>query len=156
RRGLSAGRVQSVAGRLGGEREDEIKAFVPREDWTLEAQLEASEPPPFKAKLWKLKGEKAEGADGAAAPSLVDEVKDAVFTVSKVERRERRRNAPAPFITSKLQQEAATRLYFSPKKTMTLAQRLYEGVELGDEGQTALITYMRTDSTRLSAEAVAE
>ena len=156
RRGLSAGRVQSVAVRLVVEREDEIKAFVSREYWTLEALLEASEPPPFKAKLWKLNGEKAEVADGAAAQSLVDELKDAVFTVSKVDRRERRRNAPAPFITSKLQQEAATQLYFSPKKTMTLAQRLYEGVELGDEGQTALITYMRTDSTRLSAEAVAE
>ncbi len=156
RRGLSAGRVQSVAVRLVVEREDEIKAFVPREYWTIEALLEAGEPPPFKAKLFKLDGEKVEIGDGTTAKSLVDELKEAVFTVSKVDRRERRRNAPAPFITSKLQQEAANRLYFSPKKTMTLAQRLYEGVELGDEGQTALITYMRTDSTRLSAEAVAQ
>src|SRR6266851_1379990 len=154
RRGLSAGRVQSVAVRLVVERENEIKAFVPREYWTIEALLEAGEPPPFKAKLFKLDGEKVEIGDGTTAKSLVDELKEAVFTVSKVDRRERRRNAPAPFITSKLQQEAANRLYFSPKKTMTLAQRLYEGVELGEDGQTALITYMRTDSTRLSPDAV--
>ncbi len=156
RRGLSAGRVQSVAVRLVVERENEIKAFVPREYWTIEAELEASSPPVFRAKLVKIDGEKAEVADGATAQALADELRVADFVVAKVDRRERRRNAPAPFITSKLQQEAANRLYFSAKKTMTLAQRLYEGVELGDEGQTGLITYMRTDSTRLSAEAVAQ
>jgi DNA topoisomerase-1 len=156
RRGLSAGRVQSVAVRLVVERENEIKSFVPKEYWTIEAELEASVPPAFRAKLLRIDGEKAEIADGATAQNLADELRTADFVVAKVDRRERRRNAPAPFITSKLQQEAANRLYFSAKKTMALAQRLYEGVELGDEGQTGLITYMRTDSTRLSNEAVAQ
>ena len=101
-------------------------------------------------------GRQEGGAEGPAPPptGCVAELQDAAFTVSKVDRRERRRNAPAPFITSKLQQEAANRLHFTAKKTMTLAQRLYEGVPLGEEGQTALITYMRTDSTRLSDDAV--
>jgi DNA topoisomerase-1 len=154
RRGLSAGRVQSVAVRLVVERENEIKLFVPKEYWTIEAELEAGSPPAFRAKLLKLDGEKVEITDGASAQALVHELQAADFVVAKVERRERRRHAPPPFITSKLQQEAANRLYFSPKKTMTLAQRLYEGVELGEEGETGLITYMRTDSTRLSNEAV--
>jgi DNA topoisomerase-1 len=154
RRGLSAGRVQSVAVRLIVEREREIKAFVPVEYWTLEAELEGKSPPPFRARLAKLDGKKAEVADRATADALLDELRKADYRVSTVERRERRRNAPAPFITSKLQQEAANRLHFTAKKTMTLAQRLYEGVELGDEGQTALITYMRTDSVRLSDDAV--
>ena len=154
RRGLSAGRVQSVTVRLVVERENEIKAFVPKEYWTIEAELEASLPPAFRAKLIKIDGEKVEIVDGASAQALVDELRTADFVVAKVDRRERRRNAPAPFITSKLQQEAANRLYFSAKKTMTLAQRLYEGVELGEAGQTGLITYMRTDSTRISNEAL--
>src|SRR6201999_4231803 len=110
--------------------------------------------PPFRARLAKLDGKKAEVADKATADALLEELRKADYQVTTVERRERRRNAPAPFITSKLQQEAANRLGFTAKKTMTLAQRLYEGVELGDEGQTALITYMRTDSVRLSPEAV--
>ncbi len=156
RRGLSAGRVQSVAVRLVVERENEIRAFVPQEYWTIEAELEASSPPVFRAKLQKLDGEKATVSDGATAQALADELRTATFVVDKVERRERRRNAPAPFITSKLQQEAANRLSFSAKKTMTLAQRLYEGVPLGEEGPTGLITYMRTDSTRVSEEAVAQ
>jgi len=156
RRGLSAGRVQSVAVRLVVERENEIRAFVPQEYWTIEAELEASAPPVFRAKLQKLDGEKVTVSDGATAQALADELRTAAFVVDKVERRERRRNAPAPFITSKLQQEAANRLSFSAKKTMTLAQRLYEGVPLGDEGRAGLITYMRTDSTRLSGEAVAQ
>ncbi|MBM7115334.1 type I DNA topoisomerase [Archangium primigenium] len=156
RRGLSAGRVQSVAVRLICERESEIKAFVPQEYWTLDAVLEGpSGPPPFKAKLSRVDGKKVELKDAATTRGLVEEVKGAPFTVSKVDKRERRRNAPAPFITSKLQQEAANRLHFTAKKTMALAQRLYEGVLLGEEGQTALITYMRTDSTRLSDQAVA-
>jgi DNA topoisomerase-1 len=154
RRGLSAGRVQSVAVRLIVEREREIKAFVPVEYWTLEAELEGKSPPPFRARLAKLDGKKAEVADKATADALLEELRKAAYRVETVERRERRRNAPAPFITSKLQQEAANRLHFTAKKTMTLAQRLYEGVELGDEGQTALITYMRTDSVRLSDDAV--
>jgi DNA topoisomerase-1 len=155
RRGLSAGRVQSVAVRLICEREEQIKAFVPQEYWSLDALLEGpSGPPPFKAKLSKVDGKKVELKDRATTEALVAELQGADFTVSKVDRRERRRNAPAPFITSKLQQEAANRLGFTAKKTMTLAQRLYEGVPLGEEGQTALITYMRTDSTRLSDDAV--
>ena len=156
RRGLSAGRVQSVAVRLICERESEIKAFVPQEYWTLDALLQGqSGPPSFKAKLSRVDGKKVELKDQATTHGLVAELKNASFTVSKVDKRERRRNAPAPFITSKLQQEAANRLHFTAKKTMALAQRLYEGVLLGEEGQTALITYMRTDSTRLSDQAVA-
>ncbi len=154
RRGLSAGRVQSVAVRLVVERENEIKAFVPEEYWTLDADLEASLPPPFKARLSKVDGKKIELKDKAVTDALVQSLTGAEYVVAKVDKRERRRNPPAPFITSKLQQEAANRLHFSAKKTMTLAQRLYEGVELGEEGQTALITYMRTDSVRLSNEAV--
>jgi DNA topoisomerase I len=154
RRGLSAGRVQSVAVRLVVEREREIKAFVPVEYWTLEAELEGKSPPSFRARLAKLDGKKAEVPDRATADALLEELRKADYRVATVERRERRRNAPAPFITSKLQQEAANRLHFTAKKTMTLAQRLYEGIELGEEGQTALITYMRTDSVRLSDDAV--
>ncbi|MFN0061198.1 MAG: type I DNA topoisomerase [Myxococcaceae bacterium] len=156
RRGLSAGRVQSVAVRLVVEREREIKAFVPQEYWTLDALLKAKNPPPFKARLFKWDGQKAELSEEKTSLGIVQELRGATFKVAKVDKRERRRNAPAPFITSKLQQEAANRLHFSAKKTMTLAQRLYEGIELGDEGQTALITYMRTDSTRLSDDAVKE
>jgi DNA topoisomerase-1 len=155
RRGLSAGRVQSVAVRLICEREEQIKAFVPQEYWTVDALLEGpSGPPPFKSKLSKVDGKKADLRERATSEALVAELQGADYTVSKVDRRERRRNAPAPFITSKLQQESANRLGFTAKKTMTLAQRLYEGVPLGEEGQTALITYMRTDSTRLSDDAV--
>ncbi|MET0405005.1 MAG: type I DNA topoisomerase, partial [Cystobacter sp.] len=155
RRGLSAGRVQSVAVRLICERESEIKAFVPQEYWTLDAMLQnTSGPPTFKAKLSRVDGKKVELKDQAITHGLVGELKGATFSVAKVDKRERRRNAPAPFITSKLQQEAANRLHFTAKKTMALAQRLYEGVLLGEEGQTALITYMRTDSTRLSEQAV--
>ena len=154
RRGLSAGRVQSVAVRLVVERERLIKAFVPVEYWTLDAELDAKEPPLFRARLVKVDGAKADVRDQATAEGLVAELKGAEFRVAKVERRERRRNAAAPFITSKLQQDAANRLHFTARKTMTLAQRLYEGVELGEEGQVGLITYMRTDSVRLSADAV--
>lgn len=154
-RGLSAGRVQSVAVRLVVEREEEIRKFVPVEYWSLEADLLAALPPQFRAKLIKLDGKKAELGSGEVTLPLVQELEGLPFTVASVEKKERRRNAPPPFITSKLQQEAANRLGFSPKKTMTLAQRLYEGVDLPGEGQTALITYMRTDSVRLSPDAVA-
>ena len=154
RRGLSAGRVQSVAVRLVVDREAEIAAFTAVEYWSIEADLEAALPPQFRSKLIKLSGEKAELPNGEVAKPLVDELRPLPFTVESVEKKERRRNAPPPFITSKLQQEAANRLHFSAKKTMTLAQRLYEGIELGDEGQTALITYMRTDSVRLSPDAI--
>jgi DNA topoisomerase-1 len=155
RRGLSAGRVQSVGVRLVVEREEQIRKFVPVEYWSLEADLKAALPPQFRSKLVKLDGKKAELGNAEAALPLVDLLKNEAFTVQSVEKKERRRNAPPPFITSKLQQEAANRLHFTAKKTMTLSQRLYEGVELGDEGQTALITYMRTDSVRLSPDAIA-
>ena len=155
RRGLSAGRVQSVAVRLVVEREREIKAFVPVEYWTLDAELAGQLPPPFRARLVKVDGEKAEIKDQADCGRARQRSSRApTYRVAKVDRRERRRNAAAPFITSKLQQEAANRLHFTAKKTMTLAQRLYEGVELGEEGPVGLITYMRTDSVRLSADAV--
>jgi DNA topoisomerase-1 len=156
RRGLSAGRVQSVAVRLVVEREEEIQAFVPQEYWTLEAALAGKLPPEFIARLVRVGGKKAELNDEQSTRSLVAALEKASYLVEKVDKRERRRNAPAPYITSKLQQDAANRLHFTAKKTMTLAQRLYEGVELGEEGAVGLITYMRTDSTRLSQDAVAE
>jgi DNA topoisomerase-1 len=153
RRGLSAGRVQSVAVRLVVEREREIEAFKPEEYWTLDADLAAKLPPEFTAKLWKVDGEKAALEDEATTKALAAEVEKARFEVLTVDRKERKRNPPPPFTTAKLQQEAANRLGFTAKKTMTLSQRLYEGVELGDE-TVGLITYMRTDSVRLSTEAV--
>jgi DNA topoisomerase-1 len=154
RRGLSAGRVQSVAVRLVVEREKEIQAFVPVEYWSLEADLAARLPPEFRAKLSKVDGQKADLKEQAGTLALVADLEKATYTVATVDRKERRRNAPPPFTTAKLQQEAANRLGFSAKKTMTLAQKLYEGVELGEEGAVGLITYMRTDSVRLSTEAV--
>ncbi len=155
RRGLSAGRVQSVVVRLVVEREEEIAKFVPVEYWSIEADLRAALPPQFRAKLIKLDGQKIELPSAEVTTPLVTELRKQPFVVAEVTRKERRRNAPPPFITSKLQQDAANRLGFTAKKTMTLAQRLYEGVELGEDGQTALITYMRTDSVRLSPDAVA-
>jgi len=154
RRGLSAGRVQSVAVRLVVDREREIEAFVKVEYWTLDADLAAALPPEFRARLFKVDGQKAEMTDGDTARGLAAEVEKARFTVAAVDRKERRRNPPPPFTTAKLQQEAANRLGFSAKKTMTLAQRLYEGVDLGEDGTTGLITYMRTDSVRLAPEAI--
>jgi DNA topoisomerase-1 len=153
RRGLSAGRVQSVAVRLVVEREREIEAFKPEEYWSLDADLAARLPPEFRAKLAKIDGKKADLKDGDTTKGLAAEVEKAKFVVETVDKKERRRNPPPPFTTAKLQQEAANRLGFTAKKTMTLAQRLYEGVELGDE-TVGLITYMRTDSVRLSTEAV--
>lgn len=156
RRGLSAGRVQSVAVRLITERESEINAFQPQEYWTVEVSVEGGAPPPFTAKFTKLDGKKAELAHEGQAREVVDAIKGSQLLVKAVERKERRKNAPAPFITSKLQQEASSKLRFSPKRTMGLAQRLYEGVEVGEDGLVGLITYMRTDSTRLSDDAVTE
>jgi DNA topoisomerase-1 len=156
RRGLSAGRVQSVAVRLVAEREAEIKAFRPEEYWTIESQVEGSLPPPFTARVVRLDGQKPALVDEGQASLVTNLINQATLRVTAVERRERRKNAPAPFITSRLQQEASSKLRFSPKRTMGLAQRLYEGIELGEEGPTGLITYMRTDSTRLSDDAVAD
>jgi DNA topoisomerase-1 len=156
RRGLSAGRVQSVAVRLVVEREDEIKAFVPQEYWTVEATVEGPNPPPFNVKATKLDGKKLEMVHEGHAREVVDIMRGAALRVSSVERKERRKNPPPPFITSKLQQEASSKLRFSPKRTMGLAQRLYEGVEMGEDGPIGLITYMRTDSTRISDDALGE
>ena len=154
RRGLSAGRVQSVAVRLVVDREREIEKFVQVEYWTLDADLAASLPPEFRARLVRVDGRKAELAEGDTARGLAAELGKARFQVASVDRKERRRNPPPPFTTAKLQQEAANRLGFSAKKTMTLAQKLYEGIDLGEEGTTGLITYMRTDSVRLAPEAI--
>jgi DNA topoisomerase-1 len=156
RRGLSAGRVQSVAVRLVAEREDEIKAFVPQEYWTVEATVEGPTPPPFTVKGARLDDKKLEMVHEGQAREFVDIMRAATLRVSSVERKERRKNPPPPFITSKLQQEASSKLRFSPKRTMGLAQRLYEGVEVGEEGLIGLITYMRTDSTRVSDDALTE
>ena len=156
RRGLSAGRVQTVALRLIVEREQEIRAFVPKEYWTMHALLAAGEPPSFEAKLIKYNGEDIEIPDEAEAQRILAAVEHAVWQVASVTQKEKRRFAPPPFTTSKLQQAGYNRLRFTAKRTMMLAQRLYEGVELGDEGSVALITYMRTDSVRVSADAIAQ
>ncbi len=154
RRGLSAGRVQSVAVRLLVERERAIEAFQPVECWTLEAELLASAPPVFRAQLAGREGREPRLADRAAADGLLARLAGASFRVERVEERERVRRAPPPFTTATLQQEAARRLGFTPRRTMALAQRLYEGVELGDEGALGLLTYPRTDSVRISPAAV--
>ncbi len=156
RRGLSAGRVQTVALRLIVEREREIRAFVPREYWTIHAVLEAGEPPIFEAKLSKYKGEDIEVPNEAEAQRVVAAVERARWQVAGVTQKEKRRHAPPPFTTSKLQQAGYNRLRFTAKRTMMLAQRLYEGVELGEEGSVGLITYMRTDSVRVSGDALAQ
>lgn len=156
RRGLSAGRVQSVAVRLVCEREQEIAAFVPKEYWSITARLEGSAPPPFEARLVQFNREEADLHNEAEAQAVLKALKGQDFIVQKVETKERKRNPVAPFITSRLQQDAARKLRFSPKKTMMIAQQLYEGIELGEEGPVGLITYMRTDSTRIAAEALDE
>ncbi len=156
RRGLSAGRVQSVAVRLICDREKEIRAFVPEEYWSVHAWLKADTPPLVKANVVSFKGKKLEIKDKEQADSIVSYLNQADFVVSNVEVKERRRRPLPPFITSTMQQEAARRLRFSARKTMTIAQHLYEGVDLGAEGPTGLITYMRTDSTRSASEAVNE
>jgi len=156
RRGLSMGRVQSVAMRLICEREAEREAFRAEEYWSITAVLAGANPPSFDAKLHSINGEQASVENDEQARRVVEAIQDRAFVVQSIERREKKRNPVAPFITSRLQQEAARKLHFSPKKTMTLAQQLYEGIEIGAEGATGLITYMRTDSTRISAEAMTE
>ncbi|MGH9337992.1 MAG: DNA topoisomerase, partial [Vicinamibacteria bacterium] len=156
RRGLSAGRVQSVALRIVCEREREIQAFQAEEYWSVEAELSGNEPPPFVAKLMKIDGETADLKDETSARSVVSELEELPFAVKKVTAKERRRRPVPPFITSKLQQEGARKLGFTAKRTMMVAQRLYEGIELGQEGPVGLITYMRTDSTRIADEAIEE
>ncbi|MBI5511536.1 MAG: type I DNA topoisomerase [Deltaproteobacteria bacterium] len=154
RRGLSAGRVQSVAVRMVVEREREIAAFKPDEYWTVDCTLGAAAPPSFVARVIKVGADKLQLVSEAQATEVVRALETATYKVATVTTRERRRRPNAPLITSKLQQEAANRLKFTAKRTMMVAQQLYEGVELGDEGSVALITYMRTDSTRVSNDAL--
>ncbi len=156
RKGLSAGRVQTVAVRMIVERECEIRAFQPEEYWDFKVHLKGSEPPPFEAKAFHLRGKKFHIPNQEEADALLDHLQTADFVVKSVTRKERKRRPVPPFITSKLQQEAVRKLGFTVKKTMTLAQRLYEGIDLGDEGTVGLITYMRTDSTRISDDALNE
>ncbi|MFN2499677.1 MAG: type I DNA topoisomerase [Pyrinomonadaceae bacterium] len=167
---LSAGRVQSVALRMVVEREREIEQFVKTEYWTIFANLAAHLPPAFDARLFKV-GEQTVKTGGfdqdikrgeilikdeTSASELVAEVNQQEFLVSEVTRKERKRNPVPPFITSKLQQEAARKLGWAVKRTMMIAQKLYEGIEIGAEGSVGLITYMRTDSTRVSDAALSE
>ncbi|RPI11076.1 MAG: type I DNA topoisomerase [Zetaproteobacteria bacterium] len=160
RRGISAGRVQSVALRLVVDREKEIRAFVSAEYWTITARLARPDGigPEFPARLAKVDGEKASipSEDTAAAIRAELETPGIGYRVAALTRKEKRRNPVAPFTTSKLQQEAVRKLRFTAKKTMQIAQQLYEGIEVGEAGAIGLITYMRTDSTRISPEAQAE
>ena len=156
RRGLSAGRVQTVALRLIVEREREIKAFQKVEYWTIDAHLAGPKPPAFDARFVGKGEEKVEVNNGEDAEKIRAALEKADWLVRTVDRKERRRNATPPFTTSKLQQDSSRKLRFSVKRTMMIAQRLYEGVELGEEGSVGLITYMRTDSTRVSNEALVE
>jgi len=155
RGGLSAGRVQSVAVKLIVDREREIGAFVPREYWSITAQLATGREPAivFPADLIAHKGEKLEIVSKAQADAALAGIEGATYTVASVKRREVRRNAAAPFTTSTLQQEASRKLRLRVRRTMQIAQALYEGVDLGSEGTQGLITYMRTDSTRISDSA---
>jgi DNA topoisomerase-1 len=174
-RGLSAGRVQSVALRLVCERESEINSFLPVEYWSIVGEFKTNVSEPFYAKLVKIDGKEiivpdketlrkvhkghrqdqsTTVGDERSAQSYIEDIKTKQFAISDVQKREVLRNPPAPFITSSLQQEASRKLRFPAKRTMMLAQQLYEGIEIGEEGAVGLITYMRTDSTRLSHESV--
>ncbi len=156
RRGLSAGRVQTVALRVIVEREQEIAAFQKTEYWTLDAELNARKPPLLKAHLAKKDDQTPELPSREAMDSVLAQLEGAEYVVKSVGTREKRRNPVAPFITSTLQQESSRKLRFSVKRTMILAQRLYEGIELGKEGAVGLISYMRSDSTRISEDALQE
>ncbi len=153
KRGISAGRVQSVALKVVVEREKERQRFESQEYWVFKALVEGSVPPPFALELWKVGGKKPVISSADEALALEAAIAGHPFTVSEVEPKERKKTPLPPFITSTLQQDANRRLGYSAKKTMTLAQRLYEGVELGEAGTVALITYMRTDSVRIADEA---
>jgi DNA topoisomerase-1 len=157
---LSAGRVQSVAVRLIVEREREIQDFVPVEYWSIKAELAKREdrrpPRSFVAKLHRIRGEEVDLKDEPATQAVVDELEEATYVVASVKRGERRRGPPAPFITSTMQQEASRRLNFTPRRTMRIAQHLYEGIDLQGDGAVGLITYMRTDSTNVAEQAQAQ
>ncbi|MUG45547.1 type I DNA topoisomerase [Paenibacillus woosongensis] len=155
KKGLSAGRVQSVAVKIIMDRENEISAFVPEEYWSITAKLKTGESS-FEAKFHQLRGEKLELNNEEQVNGILKSIEGAAFTVSEVKERERLRHPAAPFTTSSLQQEAARKLNFRAAKTMSVAQQLYEGVDLGKEGTVGLITYMRTDSTRIAESAQTE
>ena len=154
-RGLSAGRVQSVALRLIVEREREIQKFVPREYWEIEAQLAKGESE-FSAKLDKVDAQKAQIAKKEEADNLCGEIRQNEFVVSEIKKSEKKRYAEPPFITSTLQQDAFNKLRFNANKTMSVAQSLYEGIDIGEDNPVGLITYMRTDSPRVAPEAINE
>jgi len=154
RRGLSAGRVQTVALRVIVEREREIRAFLPKEYWTIDVDLLAKKTPILSPRLAKINDVNAEIGNQEASDAIVAALDGSDYIVKSVGTREKKRNPVAPFITSTLQQESSRKLRFSVKRTMMLAQRLYEGIEIGKEGAVGLITYMRTDSTRISDDAI--
>ena len=157
KKNLSAGRVQSVAVRLICDREREIESFVKEEYWSITAELtKLTEEKPFSAKLIEKDGNKIKPANESEAKSILTDLEGASYVVKEVTEKEQRRHPAAPFITSTLQQEASRKLKFSNKKTMSVAQDLYEGVDLGSEGSVGLITYMRTDSPRIAGEAIAQ
>jgi len=168
---VSAGRVQSVALKMIVDREREIEAFIPQEYWTIAANLDSDSNKPFTATLYSIDGKriekevpvnKKEGVDcervetKEKAKVLVDALKKCTYTVRSIDRKEKKRNPEPPFITSTLQQEASRHFRFSPAKTMQIAQQLYEGIDLGENGTEGLITYMRTDSVRISPDGLAE
>ncbi|MFD3268844.1 type I DNA topoisomerase [Paenibacillus dendritiformis] len=155
KKGLSAGRVQSVSVKLIIDRENEIDAFIPEEYWTITAKLEAGKSK-FEAKFYGMNGVKKELSNEAEVNEVLAALQKQAFVVSEVKEKERLRHPSAPFTTSSLQQEAARKLNFRAAKTMSVAQQLYEGVDLGKEGTVGLITYMRTDSTRISPTAQEE
>lgn len=153
KQGLSAGRVQSVAVRLICEREQEIKNFQSQEYWTITARLRGEKTSPFEASLYQIEDQKADIKNEAEAKNIIQNLPGASFIVHSIKKKEQRRSPAPPFTTSKLQQEAARKLYFTARKTMIIAQQLYEGIALGKEGPVGLITYMRTDSTRIATDA---
>ncbi|WP_297872155.1 type I DNA topoisomerase [uncultured Oscillibacter sp.] len=155
RRGLSAGRVQSVATRMVDDREREIEAFEPEEYWTLDANL-FGQNKPFSARYHGRGGKKAELKSAGDVEAVVRETENAVFSVKSVKRTDKQRSPSPPFTTSTMQQEASRKLSMTPRRTMAIAQQLYEGVDIAGEGSVGLITYMRTDSLRISEEALAD
>ena len=156
RRGLSAGRVQSVAVRLICDLEREIEQFVSEEYWSVHAKVKGEVPPPFEIKLLKRRNEEIKIQNQFEAERIKTALSGCDYIVKSIEKKERKKNPLPPFTTSKLQQDAARRLRFTAKKTMVIAQKLYEGLEIGEEGPAGLITYMRTDSVRVSKDAQVE
>ncbi len=155
-RGLSAGRVQSVAVKIICDREREIRKFIPEEFWTVTADLLAASPPKFNAALVRIDNKKTKITNEQQATTIFNDLEHARFTVQEIKSKTIKKSPAPPFITSKLQQDAINRLRFSARKTMVVAQQLYEGVEIGTGGPEGLITYMRTDSTRISPDAAAD